>query len=33
VFEEPVEEDPLGADLGNGRLLRVSPLVPVPEAC
>ena len=33
LFTEPREEDPLGADLGNGRLLRVSPLVPVPDAC
>jgi hypothetical protein len=33
LFAEPLEADPLGADLGNGRLLRVSPLVPVPDAC
>jgi len=33
LFTEPLEKDPLGADLGNGRLLRVSPLVPVPDAC
>ena len=33
LFQEPAEEDPLGADLGKGRLLRVSPLVPVPDAC
>jgi hypothetical protein len=33
LFVDPAEEDPLGADLGNGRLLRVSPLVPVPDAC
>ena len=33
LFTEPAEEDPLGAGLGNGRLLRVSPLVPVPDAC
>jgi hypothetical protein len=32
-LEEPAEQDPLGADLGNGRLLRVSPLVPIPDAC
>ncbi len=33
LFQEPAERDPLGADLGKGRLLRVSPLVPVPDAC
>ena len=33
LFADPPEEDPLGADLGKGRLLRVSPLVPVPDAC
>ena len=25
--------DPVGADLGFARILRVSPLAPVPEAC
>jgi hypothetical protein len=25
--------DPVGADLGFARMLRVSPLVPVPDAC
>ena len=33
LFKDPPERDPLGADLGKGRLLRVSPLVPIPDAC
>lgn len=33
LFAQPVEEDPLGIGLGNARLLRVSPLVPVPDPC
>ena len=30
---EPEIEDPLGKNLGHARMLRVSPLVPVPAAC
>ncbi len=30
---QPEIEDPLGARLGHARLLRVSPLVPIPDAC
>jgi hypothetical protein len=30
---EPEIEDPLGRNLGHARMLRVSPLVPVPAAC
>ena len=30
---EPEIDDPLGAQLGHARMLRVSPLIPVPEAC
>lgn len=30
---EPEIEDPLGKNLGHARMLRVSPLVPVPDAC
>ncbi len=30
---EPEIEDPLGTQLGHARMLRVSPLIPVPEAC
>jgi hypothetical protein len=33
IFTDPVEEDPLGARLGHGRILRISPLAPVPDAC
>jgi hypothetical protein len=33
LFTGPAEEDPFGADLGNARMLRVSPLAPVPDAC
>ena len=30
---EPVIDDPLGKQLGHARMLRVSPLIPVPQAC
>ena len=30
---EPEIEDPLGSNLGRARMLRVSPLVPIPDAC
>jgi hypothetical protein len=30
---EPEIGDPLGTELGQARILRVSPLIPVPEAC
>jgi hypothetical protein len=33
VLGEPQREVPLGANLGHARILRVSPLVPVPDAC
>jgi len=33
LFGEPSEADPLGARLGHGRLLRVSSLIPAPDAC
>jgi hypothetical protein len=33
MFGEPVQENPLGSGLGQARILRVSPLVPVPDAC
>ncbi|RZU40812.1 hypothetical protein [Edaphobacter modestus] len=33
IFEEPTEATPLGARLGQARMLRISPLVPVPDAC
>lgn len=33
VFADPAEEDPLGDRLGHGRILRISPLVPVPDMC
>jgi hypothetical protein len=33
LFQYPPAEDPLGAELGQHRLLRVSPLIPVPAAC
>jgi len=33
VFADPRESDPLGDRLGHARLLRISPLVPVPDAC
>jgi hypothetical protein len=31
--QQPEIEDPLGTHLGHARMLRVSPLVPIPEAC
>jgi hypothetical protein len=33
MFGDPAEVDPLGDRLGHARMLRVSPLTPVPEAC
>ncbi len=33
MFADPPENDPLGDRLGHGRILRISPLVPVPPAC
>jgi hypothetical protein len=33
VFGDPPIDEPLGGELGRGRLLRISPLVPVPDAC
>jgi hypothetical protein len=33
VFGEPEREAPLGANLGHARILRVSPLMSVPDAC
>ena len=30
---QPEIEDPLGTHLGHARMLRVSPLVPIPDAC
>jgi hypothetical protein len=37
LFRNPSEPspapDPVGADLGFAKILRVSPLVPVPDAC
>ena len=30
---QPEIEDPLGKHLGHARILRVSPLVPIPDAC
>ncbi|HEY6376317.1 MAG TPA: hypothetical protein VIX90_12415 [Edaphobacter sp.] len=33
IFQEPPEDTPLGARLGQARMLRISPLVPVPDAC
>jgi hypothetical protein len=33
IFQEPTEETPLGARLGQARILRISPLAPVPDAC
>jgi hypothetical protein len=33
IFQEPPEATPLGARLGQARMLRISPLVPVPDAC
>ena len=31
--EEEPPDDPLGADLGQMRILRTSPLTPVPAVC
>jgi hypothetical protein len=33
MFADPREPDPVGARLGQSRILRISPLAPVPEAC
>jgi hypothetical protein len=33
TFGRPIQDDPLGAGLGHGRIMRVSPLVAVPDAC
>jgi len=33
MFADPKEPDPLGDRLGHARILRISPLVPVPDAC
>jgi hypothetical protein len=33
IFADPSEEDPLGDRLGHARILRISPLAPVPAAC
>lgn len=33
LFTDPLPSDPLGQDLGHARMLRVSPLVPVPDHC
>jgi len=33
IFADPPEQDPLGDRLGNARILRISPLIPVPDAC
>ena len=33
LFQEPPVEDPMGTNLGFARMLRVSPLAPVPDAC
>jgi hypothetical protein len=33
LFADPRESDPLGNRLGHARTLRISPLVPVPNAC
>lgn len=33
MFADPPEEDPLGDRLGHARILRISPLAPVPDAC
>ena len=32
-FSDPIGDDPLGRELGHARMLRVSPLNPVPDAC
>lgn len=33
LFTDPLPPDPLGQNLGHARMLRVSPLVPVPDQC
>jgi hypothetical protein len=33
LFTDPIPPDPLGQNLGHARMLRVSPLVPVPDQC
>ena len=33
VHRNPDFADPVGAELGHARLLRTSPLVPVPDVC
>ncbi len=33
LFQDPFEPDPFGERLGQARMLRISPLVPVPDAC
>jgi hypothetical protein len=33
LFTDPIGPDPLGRELGHARMLRVSPLIPVPDAC
>jgi hypothetical protein len=33
IFTDPAEPDPLGERLGHSRILRVSPLTPIPDVC
>ncbi len=33
MLADPPEQDPLGDRLGQARILRISPLIPVPDAC
>lgn len=33
IFADPAEPDPLGERLGHARTLRISPLIPIPDAC
>ena len=33
LFTDPSVADPLGRDLGFARMVRLSPLAPVPDAC
>lgn len=33
LFTDPIPPDPLGESLGHARMLRVSPLIPVPDEC
>lgn len=33
LFTDPIPPDPLGQNLGHARMLRVSPLAPVPDQC